>query len=139
MAQNQHMPQMPAVRDCMDVYFSTLKPDTDIFEAVLFLLERRVTGSPVVDGEGHLLGLLTEKDCMKLLTVGRDGDVPQGTVRDYMDVDVTTVPPDMDIYYCAGLFLNSEQRRFPVVYEGKLIGVITRFDILRAIRANMPS
>ena len=54
-----------------------------------------------------------------------------------MTSDVITVPPHMNIYFAAGMFLNDNIRRFPVTENGKLVGAITRFDILRAIRKNL--
>jgi len=118
----------------MDTYVDTLSPDTDIMEAVNFLLQKRITGAPVTNSKGELLGMLTERDCLKLLTLG---DVDQaartGKVKDFMTSQVQTIPPDMDIYYAAGLFLNVPFRRFPVVEKGRIVGAITRFDILRAV------
>lgn len=123
---------MPIVRDFMDTKVHTVSPDMPILDAVDFLLERHVTGAPVVDGEGRLIGMLTEKDCLRLLSSGVDGDVPKGFVRDFMTTRTDSVTPDMNIYFVAGLFLGANYRRFPVVEKGKLIGAITRFDILRA-------
>jgi CBS domain-containing protein len=54
-----------------------------------------------------------------------------------MTTDVITIQPDMDVYYVAGLFLNHTFRRFPVIEDGKLVGAITRFDILRVMEANL--
>ena len=51
-----------------------------------------------------------------------------------MTSDVQTIPPTMDIYYCAGLFMNVSFRRFPVIENGRIVGAITRFDLLRAVR-----
>ena len=74
---------------------------------------------------------------MKLVAAGVDGNLPSGTIRQHMSTDIRTIPPDMDIYYVAGLFLHETFRRFPVVEDGRLVGAITRFDILRAIEANL--
>lgn len=131
------MLNLPKVRDYMDTVVQTLSPETQILDAVDFLLEKHVTGAPVVDEQNMVLGILTEKDCLNLLAAGSDADVPKGTVADFMTTDVQTIPPSMNVYFCAGLFLNTSVRRFPVVDQGKLVGAITRFDILRAIQKNL--
>ena len=131
------MTKLPVVRDYMDRHVATLRPETKILDAVGFLLEKKVTGAPVVDKSGRLVGIITEKDCLRLVAAGVDGDLPRGTVAEIMTANPETIPPDMDIYYVAGLFLGRPFRRFPVVEDGKLVGTITRFDILRVIRANL--
>ena len=132
--------RLPTVREYMDHYVDTLSPETDIMEAVNFLLEKRVTGALVVNSKGELAGILTEFDCLKLLTLG-DADhheTPRGKVKDFMTSKVQTIPPTMDIYYAAGLFMSVPFRRFPVVENGRIVGAITRFDILRAVRSALP-
>ena len=131
------MEKLPIVRDHMDTEVCSLEPGIEILDAVGFLLEHRVTGAPVVDEAGHLVGMLSEKDCLRLVATGAGADRPTGTVTDFMTTDVTTIPPDMDVYYAAGLFLHQPFRRFPVVEDGKLVGAITRFDILRVIHAKL--
>jgi CBS domain-containing protein len=121
----------------MDTEVYSLEPGIEILDAVGFLLEHRVTGAPVIDGAGHLLGMLTEKDCLNLVAAGADANRPRGKVADFMTTAVTTISPDTDVYYAAGLFLHQGFRRFPVVEAGKLVGAITRFDILRVIHANL--
>jgi CBS domain-containing protein len=121
----------------MDTIVQTLNPKTEILDAVDFLLEKHVTGAPVVDGENRVVGILTEKDCLNLLAAGSDADLPQGSVEDFMTHEVQTIPPSMNVYFCAGLFMNTVIRRFPVVEHDKLVGAITRFDILRAIQKNL--
>jgi CBS domain-containing protein len=132
------MSRLPTVAEFMDRYVETISPDADILEAVDFLLKKRVTGALVADDAGKLVGILTEYDCLRLLTHGDEkGEAPAGKVRDFMTADVKTIPPTMDIYYCAGLFMNVSFRRFPVVESGRIVGAITRFDLLRAVRANL--
>jgi CBS domain-containing protein len=132
-----NMAKLPIVRDHMDKSIATLLPDAGILDAVGFLLEKGLTGAPVADKTGRLIGILTEKDCLRLVAAGVGGDLPRGTVADFMTANPETIPPDMDVYYAAGLFLAREFRRFPVVENGRLVGTITRFDILRVIRENL--
>ena len=130
------MSRLPTVREFMDRYVQTISPDDDIMEAIDFLLEKRVTGALVANRRGELVGILTEFDCLRLLTLGALVPVqaPKGKVKDFMTADVQTIPPTMDIYHCAGLFMNVSFRRFPVVENGRIAGAITRFDLLRAVR-----
>lgn len=129
---------LPTVRTCMDTVVPTLTADVPILQAVSFLLDRHVTDAPVVNAANEVIGMLTEKDCLKLLSLGSEqADRPLGNVGEYMSTKVTTIPPHMNVYFAAGMFLNDEVRRFPVVENGVLIGAITRFDILRAIRAGL--
>jgi CBS domain-containing protein len=129
------MSRLPTVREFMDRHVQTISPEADIMEAVDFLLEKRVTGALVADDKGKLVGILTEFDCLRLLTHGDErAEAPRGKVKDFMTSDVQTIPPTMDIYYCAGLFMNVSFRRFPVVENGRIVGAVTRFDLLRAVR-----
>lgn len=130
------MEKLPKVRDYMDTRVPTLRPEDDIIEAIDQLLEDGKTGAPVVDAAGRVIGILTEKDCLRLVAEGSEHHLPRGTVAEFMTRDPETIPPDMDIYYAAGLFLTRSFRRLPVLEDGKLVGAITRYDILRAIEAN---
>ena len=129
---------LPTVREYMDKYIDTLSPETDIMEAVNFLLQKRITGALVTNSKGELVGILTEFDCLKLLTLGGpDHEAPKGTVENFMTSEVQTIPPTMDIYYAAGLFMSVNFRRFPVVERDRIVGAITRFDILRAVQRGL--
>ncbi len=129
------MKSLPKIGEYMDEVVPTLSPETQIMKAVDFLLRHRVTGAPVVDSDGKLLGIITETDLLKLVTEGIQGQpATETTVAEYMTTNVVTVPPTVDIYYVAGIFLNKKFRRLPVVKDGRIVGAITRFDLLRIIR-----
>lgn len=125
--------KLPVVRDYMAGKLLTVRSDTEILDAVGFLIKHKISGCPVVDNERHLLGVISEKDCLNLLAKGVDANVPHGSVAEFMTTDVETMSPDMDLYYAAGLFLKRSYRRFPVIEDGVLVGQISRRDILRAI------
>lgn len=129
------MDSFPKIREYMDTAVPTLIPETQIIDAVDFLLSHKVTGAPVVDANGKLVGIVTETDLLKLLTEGIQGEPPtKATVAGFMTTDVITVPPEVDIYYVAGMFLANKFRRLPIVEDGKIVGAITRYDLLRVVR-----
>ena len=124
---------LPTVRTYMNTDTHALRAGDGMVEAVARLIDSGVTGAPVVDDGGRIVGLITEYECLRLLTRGLP-HAPEGTVGSFMRTDVQPVTPDMDIYYVAGLFVaDPTVRRFPVVEGERLVGVITRKDILRAV------
>lgn len=128
--------KLPKLREFMDQVVPTLAPDTPVMKAVSYLLRHRVTGAPVVDPTGRLLGIITESDLLKLITEGIDAKPPiEAKVVDFMTTDVVTVSPEEDIYYVAGVFNQNTFRRLPVIENNKIVGAITRFDLLRVIQA----
>jgi CBS domain-containing protein len=133
-------PHAPTVRRFMDTDTHALSEDDDILVAVRRLIDEGVTGAPVVDGTGKVVGMLSEYDCLRLVAEGHRGDVARGAVRDFMSTTFTTVPPNMDVYYVAGMFLKDPaNRRFAVVEGDHLVGVVTRKDILRAVESGLPA
>lgn len=126
---------LPSVGDFMDTDVLCVSPDTDLIDAIGQLLDSRVTGAPVVAADGQMVGMLTEKDCLTLTTLGVAGDAAAGPVEKFMDREVISVSSDTDIYYAAGIFMANHFRRLPVVDDGKLVGAITRLDLLRVVHA----
>jgi CBS domain-containing protein len=128
-------PKSALVRNYMAGRLVTFKPEMDVLDAVHELLQNRIAGAPVVNDRGELIGMLSELDCLKVgLNAGYYGDLG-GPVADYMTPDVETVDADMNIIDLAQKFLNSGFRRFPVVRNNRLVGQISRRDVLRALQS----
>ncbi|MFC6669410.1 CBS domain-containing protein [Marinobacterium aestuariivivens] len=121
-------------RDYMARDLVTFKPDTQLFYAINQLLRYQISGAPVVDSQGGLVGVLSEVDCLRaILTLTYHEEEFGGTVADYMSRDVCTVEHDADIIRVADIFIKQGMRRLPVVQQGRLIGQISRRDVLRAV------
>lgn len=121
------------VRKYMAGRLVTFKPDTDVLDALHELVHHRIAGAPVVDDHGELVGMLSETDCLKVaLNAGYYGDWG-GPVADYMTHDVETIDADMNIVDLAQKFLDTGFRRFPVLRNNRLVGQISRRDVLRAL------
>lgn len=121
------------VKDYMAKSLVTFKPETDVLDAVHELVKHRIAGAPVLDDAGNLIGMLSELDCMKVaLHAGYHGDWG-GPVSDFMTEGVKTVDAEMSIVDLAQQFVESKYRRFPVVQNNRLIGQISRRDVLRAL------
>ena len=121
------------VADIMATELVTFSPDTIIHKAIQILLDQRLSGAPVVDDTCKLVGMLSKKDCLKVVLSSSYYQDWGGTVRDYMSTDISTLDPDTDLVSAAEFFLNSTFRRFPVMRDGRLVGQISRHDVLRAL------
>lgn len=120
-------------RDFMETQIVTFTADMEVMTAINELVKNGISGAPVLDAEGNIVGVLSEKDCLKVaLTAGYEG-VPAGIVSEYMTHDVIAVEPDTPILEIASRFLDSSIKRYPVLKNGKLVGQISRADVLRAI------
>lgn len=122
------------VRDYMTRHLVTFRSDTDLFTAINRLLEHRISGAPVVDSQGHLIGLLSEGDCLRGILSGAYYEAVGGTVSTYMTTTVETVSPEADIIELSERFLRGRRRRMPVIENGRLVGQISRHDVLRAVK-----
>jgi len=124
----------PAVADYMAREVITFRPDMHVLDAMEVLLTRHISGAPVVDRRGKLVGILSEKDCMQTLLHSSYYRELGGLVEEYMTREVQTVDSSTSIVTAAELFMSCSYRRFPVVDGGRLVGLISRRDILKAIQ-----
>ena len=120
------------VKDYMATKLVTFAPDFYVVEAMNQILNSGITAAPVVDESGSLVGILSEVDLMPVVIQDSYYDEPLGIVSDYMKTSVDTVDPNLDIYTVAERFIHEHRRRYPVVDAGKLVGQVSRRDVLRA-------
>ena len=121
------------VSDYMAASLVTFNPDTEMRLAISLLVEKRISGAPVVDDHGNLVGVLSEQDCMKVALSAGYHDDYAGQVKDYMSANVTTIDADTSILALAQMFIDSPFRRYPVMQNSRLVGQISRRDVLRAL------
>lgn len=132
------------VRDLMTDRPKTIGPDELLKRAARELIHSGVGGLPVVDDDHRLLGVLSERELMRhLLVTEVFSDGPQRhalgaqatakTVRDAMTRQVLCVAPDQPVAQVAALMSNKDVERVPVVREGRLVGLLTRGDIVRKL------
>jgi CBS domain-containing protein len=121
------------VSDIMATRLITFTPDTNIHEAIRILVDERISGAPVVDGEGALVGVLSRKDCLKIVFSARYHDDWGGPVREFMTSPVETLDAGQDLVSAAQFFVASNFRRFPVLRDDKLVGQVSRHDMLKAL------
>jgi CBS domain-containing protein len=120
--------------DIMDRSEPSLTPELDIGTAMHRMLSARLNGVPVVDAEGRLCGMLTEKDCLRALVRQAVDGASAASVRDYMTTSVDSVTPETQLLDIVYLFLTHSYRKVPVIdADGRLQGQVSRRDILRAI------
>ncbi|MDE2880108.1 CBS domain-containing protein [Candidatus Palauibacter soopunensis] len=130
------------VREIMTRDVTTVAPGMSLAEAADMLARRRLRAMPVIDDEGHVLGMLTDRLLISRLLPGLEradagaplaGSAHAGEVRDIMERAVMCVKDDEPLANVVRLMLDKEIERFPVVREGQLVGFLTRGDIIRRL------
>jgi len=126
------------IKDHMSTRLVTLDPDMDILRAISTLIKGVIAGAPVVDGNRRLVGILTERDCMRVAMQAEYHGMPGGPVRKYMTKDPQFVSPDESILQVAQLFIDGKYHRYPVVKNDRLVGMISRRDVMHAMGKQHP-
>ncbi len=111
----------------------TVKQDADALVAIKQLLEHKVTCAPVLDQSGKLVGMFSEKDCMNFVLNASYNQGMSGKVADFMNTEIISVAADSSVVDLADKFKDSSVRSFPVFNDDKLVGIISRTDVLKAL------
>lgn len=126
---------VPRADEIMMRRLVTLRPEQTLGQVIETLLGKRVSGAPVVDAEGELVGMISQMDCIKVVAAGSYHDEPldqQALASTIMTQVLRTIEPSTDIYRIARIFLEGQVRRLPVVTDGRLLGQVSPRDVLRS-------
>lgn len=121
---------MIKAREIMKTDVISVTKGEDICEAVRIMALNNITGLPVVNDDGTIAGVLTEKDVLKLLYRGQD---KPGTVAEFMTTSVVCFEQDDNLADITGCLMRNHFRRVPILNKGRLVGIISRRDIIRHI------
>ncbi|WP_419213499.1 CBS domain-containing protein [Maribacter sp. X9] len=122
------------VADYMTTKLITFSPDESILAVMEKFAKHHISGGPVLDNNGFLVGIISEADCMKQISESRYFNQPilDKSVEKFMTKTVETIPHDISIFDAAGIFAQHNRRRLPVMKSGILVGQISRKDIVIA-------
>jgi len=121
---------MLKAKDVMTREVITIGPDATLEEAIRTLVENRVSGVPVCDGSGSVIGMISEKDILNFIF---SGNVFRTTVGEAMSTHVISFAPDADLDKISLVMGENQVRRVPIIENGKLVGIISRRSIIRTV------
>lgn len=125
--------QFTRARNCMQTALITVSPEQDVFDAISLLLSNRISGLPVVDSAGQFQGIFSERSAMRVLIDLTWNQISRGPVKAWMDADrARTVTEQTQLSEIRKRFSETHYRRLPVLNHGRVVGQISRRDVLRA-------
>ncbi|MBF0330524.1 MAG: CBS domain-containing protein [Candidatus Omnitrophica bacterium] len=123
---------MLMVKDIMSTQMVTAGKDLSIFDAAELLVSHHITGIPIVDHDGHLIGILSEYDVLRVLKESAPGQ--EKTVNDFMTKNVMSFEDTTPMVKVWEFFIDTPtKRRVPITSGGKLVGLVSRGDIVKQI------
>ena len=117
-------------KEIMKTEVKTVTRKTGIYEAIRILVENNITGLPVVNDDMTLAGVITEKDVLRLLY---DMEDKPGNVEDFMTKDVIGFDKEESLIDITEMLIKNDFRRVPILEDGKLVGIISRKDVIACI------
>ncbi len=122
---------MFAAKDIMTTHVVVVDPDDRVEHAIDLMLRHGLSGLPVVDSANQLLGVITEYDVLDMVD---DFNTEKNKVYHYMTRDLKTVEANTSTFKLAAMFRERSIRRYPVVEDGHLVGIISRRELIRLVR-----
>ena len=127
-------PSKLTLSDIMKRQLVIFAPEQSIHEVMRAFIKHRISGGPVVDESGTLVGVISEADCMKEISDSRYFNMPilDKSVAHFMSKKVDTIESNTSVFDAAALFSKSSRRRYPVLENNQLVGQVSRKDIVIA-------
>ena len=127
-------PSKLTVSDIMTTQLVLFTPEQSIHDVMQAFIKYRISGGPVVDEKGKLIGVISEADCMKEISDSRYFNMPilDKSVGHFMTENVDTIDSTLSVFDAAAKFSKSSRRRYPVLEKGRLVGQVSRKDIVIA-------
>ena len=122
------------VKDYMSKDITTFLKSDCIYDVMRELLEKKISGAPVLNKSGKIVGIISESDIMKNIVDSQYYNMPitKTKISKYMKKSVDYISPDITIFEAASEFLKLKRKRFPVIISGEIVGIISRIDIISA-------
>lgn len=126
--------QQILVKDHMSTNLVTFRPDDTIDQVLEGLTKRKISGAPVLDESGALVGIISEVDCLGEIIKGKYSNTVRfpARVKEHMSTNIISLDPGMSLFDAAQKFLEHKIRRFPVLKDGQLVGQLSLSDVIRA-------
>ena len=126
---------MITVREVMHANVISVLPNALVEQALDLMIKHRISGLPVIDENGILVGLISEFDALELMCDSKEDYWPVEPVAGLMTTKVESVDVNLRLSDLAQVFRNRSVRRLPVIEHGKVVGIVSRRDVIKAIRA----
>ncbi|RUM28587.1 MAG: poly-A polymerase, partial [Aquifex sp.] len=120
------------VRDIMNTPPFVLEEHISVKDALVELSERGIANAPVINREGKLVGIISKKALLKLAKL-----YPEEPIELFVNRDFYTLPPDAPVWEAEEILTKFGQKLIPVVEDGTVVGVITRLDLLQAVKEDL--
>jgi len=127
---------IPTAADVMSRRVVFLRTNMRVIDAMRSLIRHQVSGAPVVDRHGTLVGVVSEFDCLRVVAsglYGHDELEDSEPLRRVMTSDLVTILPDVDVFAITQLLVDKRIRRVLVVVDGEVLGIVSRHDVLRGV------
>lgn len=131
------LPHSKTARDIMTRKVISVSPDQDLFEVIGLFVKNKISGAPVVDRNGCYLGVFSERSSISLLMDAVERGTPTNRIEGFIDKDAATLTPSTGFLTIAQMFMSTHYRRMPVLENGRVIGLISRRDVLKAAHSYM--